>query len=458
MGAYSAYQSQVVTACIVFATIAVVLVPFLKRGGAPTRLLGISLVVAVIGILGFSLAGYASRQPSSPGLDVTVKYLKNVPITAAVSYACLVQARRYSLSHRTSWVHRTLMAGPYIVWAGFLFTATLDVWRHPPVLEVTEPLSLWSTGYNAAFVVPLAFYSGFTACVFLKAINEPVRFASVRNRLRRNLQNVCSAMVMGGFAFLAVSTYAWYCGRSLLPEQALGALATTVSRLQAVSIAVLSLALLVGIVSYCSQDDYEKLMEHLANITQPICDLTEILAAAPVFDSGLNKPYAHLKQAVGKEFLDLSESESNRADDAFRAGALINVGWRSKLGGDYESIKSADLLNLAKMHDAAPASTYATLQDNPAGDVPTTKVSQALDTSGETLYKAIAFVTNLSSGRNLDTMCHEEHWAQVAALALAEARALPDRISLELMAGNHVSENVYHCYSLAQLKLKVDRY
>lgn len=341
MDAYSVHQVYVVAACVMAVAALIAIAPFAKRSGAPTPVLGFSIVAALVGILGFSLTEYAAGEASSPMVDVAIKYLRNVPIVSAVIYACLIQATYYSLPRNSARVRKTLKSAPFVICGGFLISGVAEAWQRPPMLEVGEPLSVWAVIYNGATVIPLAFYGAFAAYIFCRAVREPFAFANLRNRARRNLQNMCGAVVMGSFTALACSTFVWYCGRVLLPQKHLNNLAASMSHLQMAFIAILLLAVVVGIVCYCSQDEYEKVMEDLARIAEPVCDLTEILAAAPVSDSRVNKAYIYVKQATGDEFLGLSVADASRADDAFRAGAVMNVGWAHEAGGGYDRIQSS---------------------------------------------------------------------------------------------------------------------
>lgn len=459
---------------VVSAVLMLAAIVFARRGVRVSPTIGVAVVVIIVCGAAFGLGGYVIREVNSPTIQVLVKYLRNLPTWLIVIYSCLILVRRYRRVRNSYRLRRLLELGPYIMVSTFVVALSLDLVAGVPVLDVERNLPWWMLPYNAALLLPVSFYGVLTASIFILALWEQRPFSGLRQRGVTDLQNVCGFLIMSSLSLLTVVTMYWYTVRVLGSAQEIIEYAQPMARLQLALISVAAISALIGFVCDYTRDEAEQLMDRLAAVAEPVCDLTELLASAPIVRLRCNVPYLLLHQAARPSHqggLGLSDQDKDSADEAFRAGLLLHESRSGNANEDATSaggIREQDLLQLARLCDQEYSDPEAALimhgthePTESAADMLPAEFSvreQGFRESGNGLYRVMAFCSDLmdpgSSARGLSS---SDEWQQLAALALAESRTLPAVKSKRLLAGEDVSERVADAHTLAKAKLEIHR-
>ncbi len=118
-------------------------------------------------------------------------------------YLCLLQAKRYSMVVNNPPLRRWFRRSPYVIATLYLSSGLVEFVVRPPFLESDANLPFMVLASDAVILLPLAFYSGVSAVVFLFTAFKTGEGTALR------IQNLCGAVALAGLALLSIHTLVW---------------------------------------------------------------------------------------------------------------------------------------------------------------------------------------------------------------------------------------------------------
>lgn len=456
MNQYQIAQLSVALVYAVFILCFILIVRWFHRGKAPPALY-YGLCVAILTAFSFWLGDLASATPNPPGqqtLDVLVKHVRNLPITLIVVYLSLMQARRYRRARKRDWINVSLRSSKYVVPTTFAFSFFIDIVVKPPVLAVVLPIGFPVALYNAPFYLSLILLSGLNAYVFLSALLHPAPIGVMNYQTRRKLQNACGCILSSSLTLLALTTTLWYVSRASLAPQTLQHTTGLFSTVQLTALVVAGFAGTIGLALHFGQDEYDKVMERVSSLVEPVCDAMELLASVPVSNAALSRPHTYMNRAADSKregFLGLADRDRVKMGDTFRAGVLM-------CQQNLPDIKQPPV-NKEQLMDLAKAYDQHDMDENLAGWIADLGIlsangAKAINSTGDGLSKPLSRAYTLTTNDIAYHLPDFEDWAQLAAIALADAGVLPKRQCDVILEGDVISGGVINAYQAAKVDIK----
>ncbi len=421
------------------------------------------LVGTLVGILGacFFTVSYLTADSGLPRVtQVAVKFLRDLPIILTVCYACMVQAKRYSIvrdesSTLCTWFERSW----WVIGAAFLSSATLEFVLRPPVLESDESLPPATLFADAAVLVPLATYAALCCSVFVRTL--------WRNRemsdWARRLQNLCGGLALGGLTALAIHTLVWRAVRVLVPEDQLDPIVEQLSTNQVAIISIVAISILVGLASYSSEGRTETLTDGMEDVLRAFESITENVASVSVSAEGLNVTYAALKRATNEDMLGLTSHEKCLVDSAFRA-VLVTEGVRGHPPQHQNPITREQLLSVSEFYEKEIANSGIAEKIGQTSDerLPDSLRSLFLHPQSangtrnrDDFYAVVKLLLEIVGEKDPSRPWAMSTWAQLVCVALDDAGVLthrPDRITAP--GSRSIQGTVVDAYNLAKYEIE----
>lgn len=431
-----------------------------RRGDIPhATLLGV--LIGVLAACFFTITYLTADRDLPRVAQVAVKLLRDLPTVLIICYACMMQARRYSLVRDESpalqrWFGRSW----WVIAATFFGSGALEFLLRPPVLESDESLPSTILIADAVVLVPLAAYSALSCSVFARTL--------WRNRasydLPRRLQNLCGGLALGGLTVLTLHTLTWRWFRVVVPEDRIDPIIEQLSTDQVVIISLVAVNLLVGLVSYSSEGRTEMLADRFEDFLRTFEGITEKLASASVSAEGMNLTHAAMTRATDEDLLNLDSEEKRLADSAFRA-VLVTEGQRAPATERSRNLITREqLLALSGFYErefADPVVIYE-IRKTPHERLPDTLrglLSHSRSMSGESgehdFYAVVNLLLEIVDEGDRSRPQAMGTWAQLVYVALADAGLLSyGRDGETTSNGRPIQELVVDAYNLAKYEVE----
>lgn len=425
-----------------------------------------TLLGVLIGILAacFFAVSYLTADSSLPRMtQVAVKLLRDLPTVLTVCYACMVQAKLYSLVRDESpalrrWFGRSW----WVILAAFVGSGTLEFVLRPPVLESDQSLPSPVLVADATVLLPLAAYAALSSSVFLRTLWRNMG----ASHWSPKVQNFCGGIALGGLAVLALHTLAWRAARVVVPEDRIDPIVEQLSTNQIVIVALVAASILVGLISYSSEDRNRTVADDVEEVLRAFEGITEKVASASVSAEGLNPTYAAMHRATEEDLLRLSSREKRLADSAFRA-LLVTDGVRGHSAQHPSPIRRDQLLSVNQFYehqladpvvaDEVRNASSKRLPDTLLGLFahPESSVCGRGQDDFHAVVKLLLAVVDRNERSNVRTM---SSWAQLVYVALVDAGVLQHRRDgLPTFSGYPVNGTVVDAYDLAKYEVGTGR-
>ena len=462
MSYYQLTQLQLAALCVGLVVMLVSYSLLKRRENIPNAV----LVGTLVGILGacFFTVSYLTADRSLPHVtQVAVKFLRDLPIILTVWYACMVQAKRYSVVRDESPTLRTWFERSWwVIGAAFLCSATLEFVLRPPILESDESLPPATLFADAVVLVPLATYAALSCSVFVRTL--------WRNRevfdWARRLQNLCGGLALGGLTALAIHTLVWRAVRVVVPEDQMAPIVEQLSTNQVAIISIVAISILVGLASYSSEGRTETLTDGVEDVLRAFESITENVASASVSAEGLNVTYAALTRATNEDMLGLSFYEKCLVDSAFRA-VLVTEGVRSHAPQHHKPITREQLLCVSEFYEKEISDPRITER---IGHTSVERFPDSLrslflhpqsangTSSREDFYAVVKLLLEIGGEKDPSRPWAMSTWAQLVCVALDDADVLTYRPDGTTTSGSRsIQGTVVDAYNLAKYEIEHSR-